>query len=79
MITKVQDTYSDLVALNEFILPYEYLIVKDDNMIESLVKQTMTNLLRSLFRMNNELMLIKEYLDTQVDRKRAAFKLYVQR
>ena len=38
IIRKVQDTYNDLVTLNEFILPYEYIIVKDEGMIESLLK-----------------------------------------
>ena len=38
IITKIRDTYNDWVALNEIILPYEQLIVKDDNIIESLLK-----------------------------------------
>lgn len=38
IITKIRDTYNDCVALNEIILPYEQLIVKDDNIIESLLK-----------------------------------------
>ena len=79
VIMKVKDTFNDLVSLNEFLLPYEQLIVKDDKVVDHLVNQTMTNLLSTLFRMNNELLIIREYMDSQADKQKAAFKLYVQR
>ena len=37
-IIKIRESYQDMVSLNEFVLPYEYLIVKDDNMIDTLLK-----------------------------------------
>ena len=39
----------------------------------------MTGLLRELFRMNNELRMIKEYLDTQIDTMKAVYFLHQQR
>ena len=79
MIKQIYNTSNDLVSLNEILLPYEYLIIEDSDIIDKLLARTMTNLLRELFRMNNELLMIREYLATKVDKKKAVYFLYQQR
>lgn len=57
----------------------EYFVVQDDNIIQQLKGKTMTNLFRKLFRMNNELLLIREFIDSQVDKKKAVKYMIQQR
>lgn len=79
IIGQIYKTFSDLIELNEISQPLEYFVVQDDNIIRQLKGKTMTNLFRKLFRMNNELLLIREYIDSQVDKKKAVKYMIQQR
>ena len=78
-ITKILNTFSDLNNLNEIKRPFEQIVVNDQEIFEQIMERSISHVLRQLIRSNNEIILIKEFIDNQVDKDNAIHNLYHQR
>ena len=65
--TKILNTFNDLTLLNEIKRNFDQVIVSDQEIYEQIMERSITHVLRQLIRINNEIILIKEFINNQVN------------